>query len=600
MLCFEVGVRYLACDEEPVTGRSAPPVAPGPDHTVEWRFPYPSILQDRVLMSEAKQGPGSGRPWLDGPQHSGRFSAMKLRRVFRRPAPAIAFFGSLAVALGVASASTPPVPPSPSAPASAVRHDVLAPVAGPVVPFPAGKRVPVGWPAFAVGSGPVILRLAAPGEAAAGPAALRLTTALDDRQPRVVEVALPGAGAEARVLGRFDLRFAHAIETFSLDLSGPDVAAVRTRGLALRLVGDGAPLWFFGGSTAPGPAAVASSAPLPAEFQPHVMTAPAGADRAVEFHRRFASLASVQTFGWMQGCVFDGLRRLGENDPAGPWLAAREAQWALFVPQPDRLVYEDPRSAPADGRIYGIEGALPFADLAFRAPASPLVDRFVAFARQHTRADGAIQDGATLSAEGSYTIAYPLAVIAAARRNAALADLARTQLRLRNERLWHDGAVWLRRTDKNTHTFRGWARGVAWHALGTARSIEPLRAMGDAAVAEAELRRLAAWVLPLQRVDGLWACFLEDPAAAVPDSSGSAGIAAALALGARLGVLEPAAAVAARRALAGVRRHLTPDGLLGGAAQSNRGGEELQRSDYRVLSQMGMGLLAQLEAECAP
>jgi len=511
-----------------------------------------------------------------------------------------------ACTLSLASASTPPsAPAAPArapAPVSAIRYDVLAPVAGPVVPFPAGKRVPAGWPAFAVGSGPVILRLAAPGDAAAaGPAALRLTTALDDRQPRIVEVSLAGAGAEARVLGRFDLRFVHAIETFSLDLSGPDVAAVRARGLALRLVGEGAPLWFFGGSITPGPAAVAAASvpPLPAEFRPLLMPAPVGADRTVEFHRRFASLASVQTFGWMQGCVFDGLRRLGENDPSGPWLAARDAQWALFVPQPDRLVYEDPRSAPADGRIYGIEGALPFADLAFRAPASPLVDLFLTFARKHTRADGAIQDGATLSAEGSYTIAYPLAVVAAARRDAALADLARTQLRLRNERLWHDGAVWLRRTDKNTHTFRGWARGVAWHALGTARSIEPLRAMGDAAVAEAELRRLAAWVLPLQRVDGLWACFLEDPATAVPDSSGSAGIAAALALGARLGVLEPAAAAAARRALAGGRRHLTPDGLLGGAAQSNRGGEELQRSDYRVLSQMGMGLLAQLEAECA-
>ncbi len=509
-----------------------------------------------------------------------------------------------ACALSLAPASTPPsAPAAPSrapAPVSVIRYDVLAPVAGPVVPFPAGKRIPAGWPAFAVGSGPVILRLAAPGEAAAGPAALRLTTALDDRQPRLVEASLVGAGADAaaRVLGRFDLRFAHAIETFSIDLSGPDVAAVRARGLALRLVGDGAPLWFFGGSTAPGPAAVASAAPLPAEFHPHFMTAPVGADRTVEFHRRFASLASVQTFSWMQGCIFDGLRRLGENDPAGPWLAAREAQWALFVPQRDRLVYEDPRSAPADGRIYGIEGALPFADLAFRDAASPLVDLFVAFARRHTRADGAIQDGTTLSAEGSYTIAYPLAVVAAARRDVALADLARTQLRLRNERLWHDGAVWLRRTDKDTRTFRGWARGVAWHALGTARSIEPLRALGDAAVAEAELRRLAAWVLPLQRADGLWACFVEDPASAVPDTSGSAGIAAALALGARLGVLEPAAGTAARRALAGVQRHLTPDGLLGGAAQSNRGGESLQRSDYRVLSQMGMGLLAQLLAEC--
>lgn len=500
------------------------------------------------------------------------------------------FLATLALAFALASA--PALPAAAAAPA--VRYETLVPAAGPVVSFPAGKRVPAGWPAFAVGTTPTLLRLTASSNsanAAAGPASFRLTTALDDRSPRLVEVAL--AGEPTRVLGRLDLRYAHAIETFPFALSAADASEARTRGLMLRLIGTGAPLWFFGGTAA------TSALALPVELQPHLMTAPAAVDRVAEFHRRIASLASVQTFGWMQGCVFEGLRALAERHPTGPYAAARALHWQLFVPQRDRLVYEDPRSTPVDGRIYGIEGALPFADLVRFDPSSPHVDLFVTFARKHTRADGAIQDGTTLSAEGSYTIAYPLAVIAAQRRDAALADLARTQLRLRNERLWRDGALWLRRSDSNTHTFRGWARGVAWHALGVARSIDPLRQSGDAAVAEAELRRIAAWVLPLQRPDGLWSCFVEDPATAVPDSSGSAGIAAALACGARLGVLDASAAAAARRALTGVRAHLTPDGLLGGVAQSNRGGEALQRSDYRVLAQMGMGLLAQLDAEIA-
>jgi len=79
--------------------------------------------------------------------------------------------------------------------------------------------------------------------------------------------------------------------------------------------------------------------------------------------------------------------------------------------------------------------------------------------------------------------------------------------------------------------------------------------------------------------------------------NGSAYEISGLACGARLGVLPPAAGEAARRALATLYTHLTPDGLLDGVAQSNRGGEALQRSDYRVLAQMGMGLLAQLIAE---
>lgn len=134
------------------------------------------------------------------------------------------------------------------------------------------------------------------------------------------------------------------------------------------------------------------------------------------------------------------------------------------------------------------------------------------------------------------------------------------------------------------------------HVLGVALSIEPLRRHVEAKELEVELRRAADWLLPLQRSDGLWACFVEDRVG-LSDTSGSAGIATALAVGARLGVLPRAAGDAARRALAGMQPHLTPDGLLGGVAQSNRGGEELQRSDYRVLAQMGMGLVAQLIAE---
>ena len=49
-----------------------------------------------------------------------------------------------------------------------------------------------------------------------------------------------------------------------------------------------------------------------------------------------------------------------------------------------------------------------------------------------------------------------------------------------------------------------------------------------------------------------------------------------------------------------VKRRLPCDaatfGFLDGAAPSNKGGLELQRSDYRGIFQMGMGLMAQLIA----
>ncbi len=481
------------------------------------------------------------------------------------------------LALGLAASAVRGSEPS----RSRVRHEPLA--IAPSSPLPAGKRVTCDWPAFSLGPSPVLLRPPGTPRWPASAAWLRITTAIDDREPRFITVAVGGGG---RVLGRLDLRFAHAIETFQIELPAAAVAEVSTRGVELSLVGSGAPMWFF-----------TDGAAVPPELKPHLMFAPADVDRVAEFHRRVASVGSVQAFGWMEGCLLEGLAALDRRSPHGRYAAARDAHWKLFVPARDKLLYEDPRSNRVEDRVYGIEGALPFADLARRDAASPVLDIFLRFAHSHRRPDGAIQDGGTTTAEGTYTIGYPLAMIAAARRDAALAELAREQLRLRIQRLWHEGAIWLRRTDKNAFTFRGWARGVAWHALGIASSLEPLRQFGASDEFDRELQRIAAWVLPLQRSDGLWSCFIED-AKSPPDTSGSAGIAAALAIGVRLGVLPAETRVAAQRTITGVQAHLTPDGLVGGVAQSNRGGEDLQRSDYRVLGQIGMGLLALLIGEC--
>jgi rhamnogalacturonyl hydrolase YesR len=131
--------------------------------------------------------------------------------------------------------------------------------------------------------------------------------------------------------------------------------------------------------------------------------------------------------------------------------------------------------------------------------------------------------------------------------------------------------------------------------IGLARTLEVARDRSDISDLVIHFQRLAAWVLSHQREDGLWSVVIDEPAL-TPDTAGSAGIAAALALGARNGWLDERARAAARHALVGLQRHLTPDGFLGGVSQSNKGGSELQRGDYRSIFQMGMGLMAQLMA----
>jgi len=454
---------------------------------------------------------------------------------------------------------------------------------------PEDKRAPATWSTFALVYGQqLVLR---PVEAALSicseRAWLRLTTAIDDRVQRKIAVSLPSG----KLLGVLDLRYAHAIEMFQLELIGKDVLTAFRNGLVLELCDEGYPLWFFS-------AGDEDELGLPIEYHPHLMTAPDTVNPENEFHNRFASLASLQSFGWMEGCILDGLRGLARFGPDRTrYEAARKLHWQTYTGRFGELTYESPRSAVVTNEVYGIEGGLPFADLVLSNPQHPWLEHFSSAMQRFQRKDGAIQDDDVLSAEGCYTVAFPLAALAVAQGSIGLAVAALTQLRIRQRRLWHDDALWLRYMDNDERTFRNWARAVAWYLLGMMRTLELLRD-GDHETSdlEREALRVAKWALSHQLENGLWSVYVDDHNLGV-DTSGSAGIATALALGARIGVLTSLEASAAKRTLASLNQYLTPDGFLGGTSQANRGGEVLQRSDYRVLSQMAMGLKAQLIGE---
>jgi unsaturated rhamnogalacturonyl hydrolase len=101
-------------------------------------------------------------------------------------------------------------------------------------------------------------------------------------------------------------------------------------------------------------------------------------------------------------------------------------------------------------------------------------------------------------------------------------------------------------------------------------------------------------VYDFQNKDGLWYSFIDRPETGV-DTSTSEGIAKALVLGFKLGLLDSSYKEKSKMAYKSLQTYLTVDGFLSGVSQINRGGEELQSSGYRVISQFGMGLLAQLE-----
>jgi len=335
---------------------------------------------------------------------------------------------------------------------------------------------------------------------------------------------------------------------------------------------------------------------MPAALQPHLLV-PGTADAMTEYFVRMDSLACVQSFSWQGGCVLDGLLDLSAVPAHAALQEAARRQLARFVID-GKLIYENHVSAPSDGRMYGIEGTLLFAALAKLEPQSPLLEIALGSWAKKLDAENAILDGQHTSSEGAYTVGYPLAIIARLRKDDALEKLALTQLRVRQARLF-DGKMFWRTSEPHEGVVqkgnRAWARGIAWQMLGFARTLRELKHRTDLADCIASFQQLAAWVLPFQRADGLWSVFVDQPLL-TPDTSGSAGIAAALSIGAQQGWLDASAKAAAAKTLAGLQPHLTPDGFLGGIAQANKGGEGLQPGTYRVIYQMGMGLLAQLIA----
>ncbi|OAS17740.1 glycoside hydrolase family 88 protein [Paenibacillus oryzisoli] len=459
---------------------------------------------------------------------------------------------------------------------------------------PEGKRIPMGWTAVAIGETlEQSVRLIWKSEITEQSAWLRITVALDVRE----EVRVEARSVLTNIfIGEWDIRYASVFQSYQLLLSREQVELLAIEGIELRLTQGSSPLWIFTEGT--------EEAPL---LFPHLLVTKAEpGDPWQKMSASLATLSSLQPFGWLEGCVLDGLLDLELAYGGGTYQRTAQEHLQLFFDASGLLHYENPRSAPVDGRIYGIEGTLPFAALAQLEPNHPAIDSAIAYWLSETSQDGTIMDGRILSAEGSYTIAYPLAVLAKLYKREDLALLAIQQLESRQQRLTSGTDLYLRLHEDGSHSFANWSRAYAWYMLGLARTLRVLHEYDELGtmspairvrihVLKEELVRIAEVIRGHQSENGLWYVYVDEPQTGV-ETSGSAAIAASLAIGVQLGILDDSLLAVSKRVRDALTPYLTEDGFLHGIAQNNKGGEELQRSGYRVLSQMGTGLAAQLDA----
>ena len=96
----------------------------------------------------------------------------------------------------------------------------------------------------------------------------------------------------------FDIKYAYVFQPFEILFNREDVSAALKEGIGLRMKKGREPLWiFYGGSGAQD---------LIVEFMPHLLPETEG-EGINHFYQRMGSMASIQPFGWMEGCVLDGL-----------------------------------------------------------------------------------------------------------------------------------------------------------------------------------------------------------------------------------------------------------------------------------------------------
>ena len=456
----------------------------------------------------------------------------------------------------------------------------------PEIPVPETLRAPFGWQTIAIppagGPGETILKWADNTLPAAESPSLRLTVGLECREKTRLSLSLPGS---TEALGELDVSYASVLLIVELPLTRADAEKVLSQGLSITRTEGTAPFFLFS----------PTSEKTPVILRPHILAA-SKTDRWEEFMQRMAGLETIQPFGWMEGCLLVGTQDLAQAFPEKGYDTTLQNRLDLFLTAKD-LNYEDTKSRPIKNRFHTIEGTLPVTAIATEKPDHPSVDIALEFWNKHRANEpfgkGVIMDATTCSAEGSYTIAFPMMRIANQRGDKQLAEEALEQIRLRTSLLKDpEGNIHLRNINGNLK-MKNWARGITWYYLGLIRTIAEAPEGMDTADLRAEAETVMDFVISHQLPDGLWRNFFDDPDQKI-DTSGSAGIAAALALGAKHGILPEKAELAARKTLAGLEQYLTPDGLLTMGTPSNRGNAAM--GNRREIFPVGMGLTAQLIA----
>jgi hypothetical protein len=466
---------------------------------------------------------------------------------------------------------------------------IASEVKTPEVAFPKEKRIPLGWKAFPIPASSDHMKRVTMQfpkiENGAEPLLFRLTSAIDFREEVTILAYLPDSGIE---IGKFDIRFSHPFQPFQISVESKFIRNINNEGIALRMTKGAQNTWFFG-----------------ADFlrtdnlglQPQLLIGTSNQPEK-SFRNNLMSMNSFSPFGWMGGCVIDALWEMSQkgDDEASKIL---KYQLSFFLDAEKGIIFESPMTQPLDGTFNSIEDFLPFAAIVGVYPDHISVQKALDFLKSNENDEGIIVSGGDITTEACYTVAYPLAAIAVHRYDRQLAQTAINQVLFRTRFLSDNNTIFQRSSLEGHQSYANWGRGVVWYLVGIAKTLTVFKNSNFSDLngineMEEDFVRAIQAVEKWQSTDGVWGSFIDRPETGL-DSSATAGIALAYSMGHKLELLDLSYVEKAKKAYQSLLPLLTPDGFLTNVSQINRGGEDLQSSSYRVISQFGMGLMAQLK-----
>lgn len=413
-------------------------------------------------------------------------------------------------------------------------------------------------------------------------ARLRITSATDVREELILEVKTAVSGKK---IGTWDLRFAALMQPFELLIPNENLQAVFTEGIILKMIKGTKPFWLFSDKN--------SSKTASQAYLPHILIYKERTKKDA-WKDRLMSLESLQTFGWQQGIVWDGLLELSKHSAQAKKVLTQQLE--LYFAQ-NSLVYCNLNNIKTVEKIHTVESILPFAILAQTNPTHPLLKTAIEFCETHANTEGVIADGTgnnrMVKTEECYTVSYPLSVLAKTLNRPDLAQLAIKTLQSRVSILEKGNNIYQRGTEQGELFFENWSRGVAWYLLGLAKTLVHLPESFEKESLKISFQKAVEKVINYQQSNGLWFNFFHKPETGF-ETSGTVGIAAALMYGFQHSLLSEDYKTAAIKAQIGLIPYLTPDGYLTGIAQVNKGGDALQKNGFRVISPYTLGFFAHL------